>query len=130
MRVSSLKLANLRVIETAEFRFQPGFNLIVGVNGVGKSTVLDALRICISRILPSMTESRAKAQSFAISDIRSGFPFLDVELSLNIGDDEFRYTRREWRETFAADDVENPRETSTGHFRLREATQPAAQSSP
>ena len=107
MRVSSLKLANLRVIETAEFRFQPGFNLIVGVNGVGKSTVLDALRICISRILPSMTESRAKAQSFAISDIRSGFPFLDVELSLNIGDDEFRYTRREWRETFAADDVEN-----------------------
>ena len=44
MRVTSLKLANLRAIEAAEFRFQPGFNLIVGVNGVGKSTVLDALQ--------------------------------------------------------------------------------------
>ena len=107
MRVTSLKLTNLRAIETAEFQFQPGFNLIVGVNGVGKSTVLDALRICISRILPSMTESRAKAISFAISDIRSGFPFLDAELSLTIGVDEFRFTRRQWRETFAADDVEN-----------------------
>lgn len=107
MRFTSLKLANLRAIETAEFRFQPGFNLIVGVNGVGKSTVLDALRICISRILPSTTESRAKAMSFAVSDIRNGFPFRDAELSLAIGVDEFRFTRRQWRETFAADDVEN-----------------------
>ena len=107
MRITSLKLANVRAIETAEFRFQPGFNLIVGVNGVGKSTVLDALRICISRILPSMTESRAKAMSFDRRDIRRGFPFLDAELSLTIGIDEFRFTRRQWREAFAADDVEN-----------------------
>lgn len=33
MKVTSLKLANVRTIETAEFRFQPGFNLIVGGNG-------------------------------------------------------------------------------------------------
>src|SRR6266536_2085354 len=39
MRVSALKLANVRAIEAAEFRFMPGFNLIVGVNGVGKTTV-------------------------------------------------------------------------------------------
>ena len=39
MKITSLKLTNIRSIETAEFRFQPGFNLIVGVNGVGKSTV-------------------------------------------------------------------------------------------
>ena len=104
MRITSLKLANIRAIETAEFRFQPGFNLIVGVNGVGKSTVLDALRICMSRILPSATESRAKAMSFVSSDIRSGFPFLDAELSLAIGGDEFRFWRLQWRGTFAADD--------------------------
>jgi hypothetical protein len=107
MRVTQLKLANLRAIEAAEFRFQAGFNLIVGVNGVGKSTVLDALRVCFSRILPLITESRAKAMSFAIDDIRSGFPFLEAELSLAIGLDEFRFTRRQWRETFAADDQDN-----------------------
>jgi predicted ATP-binding protein involved in virulence len=107
MRVTQLKLANLRAIEAAEFRFQPGFNLIVGVNGVGKSTVLDALRVCVSRILPSITESRAKAMSFAIDDIRSGFPLLDVELSFAVNFQEFRFTRRQWRESFAADDKEN-----------------------
>ena len=107
MRVTSLKLANLRAVETAELSFQPGFNLIVGVNGVGKSTVLDALRVCASRLLPSMTESRAKAMTFAVDDIRSDLPFLDVELCLALGPDEFRFTRRQWRETFAADDSEN-----------------------
>ena len=107
MKITSLKLANVRAIEVAEFQFQPGFNLIVGVNGVGKSTALDALRICMSRILPSTTESRAKTMSFAIGDIRNDFPFLDAELSMTIGVDEFRFTRRQWRETFAADDVGN-----------------------
>ena len=107
MRVTTLKLANLRVIERAEFRFQPGFNLIVGVNGVGKSTVLDALRICMSRILPSTTESRAKAMSFSVGDIRSGFPFLDAELSVAIGVEQFCFTRRQWRAEYAVDDDEN-----------------------
>ena len=107
MEITSLKLANVRALETAEFGFQSGFNLIVGENGVGKSTVLDALRICLSRILPSTTESRSKAMSFAISDIRGGFPFLEAELSIAVGVDKFRFTRRQWREAFAADDEEN-----------------------
>ena len=107
MKITSLKLDNIRSIETAEFRFQPGFNLIAGVNGVGKSTVLDALRICLSRILPSMTKSRAKTISFDKRDIRSDFPFLDAELSLTIGDDELRFTRRQWKEEFAEDNAEN-----------------------
>ena len=115
MRITSLKLTNVRAIETAEFQFQPGFNLIVGVNGVGKSTVLDALCICVSRILPSITESRANVRSFKVSDIRSGFPFLDAELSFIIGSDKFRFTRYHWRKSLAANDDENlrklPRET-------------------
>ena len=107
MKINSLQLTNIRSIETAEFRFQPGFNLIAGVNGVGKSTVLDALCICLSRILPLMAKFRAKARPFDNKDIRSGFPFLDVNLSLTIGDDELRFTRRQWKEEFAADDAEN-----------------------
>ena len=110
MKITSLKLTNIRSIETAEFRFQPGFNLIAGVNGVGKSTVLDALRFCLSRVLTLTTLSRAKPQSFNRRDIRSGFFFLDAVLSLTIGVDKLRFTRRQWREQFAADDEENLKE--------------------
>ena len=110
MKITSLKLTNIRSIETAEFRFQPGFNLIVGVNGVGKSTVLDALRFCLSRILTLTTQSRAKPLSFDKRDIRSDFSFLDADLSLTIGVDKLRFTRCQWREKFATDDDENLKE--------------------
>jgi predicted ATPase len=107
MTVTGLKLTNLRAIESAEFRFQPRLNLIVGVNGVGKSTVLDALRICMSRILPSITKSRTKAMTFSVDDIRSGFPFLDVELLFEHNKQDFRFTRRQRNQSFAADDAQN-----------------------
>jgi energy-coupling factor transporter ATP-binding protein EcfA2 len=107
MLVTRVKLANLRAIETAEFSFKPGFNLIVGVNGVGKSTVLDALRVCMSRVLPAVTDSRAKTMSFSIDDIQIGFPFLDVTTVFSLAGNDFRFTRRQWRERVAADDETN-----------------------
>jgi len=107
MKIKQMTVTNLRALEHVEFEFDPRINLIVGVNGVGKSTVLDALRICSSRILPSITKSRTKAMSFSIDDIRSGLPFLDVDVSFQHNLHTFRYTRREWREKFAMDDKEN-----------------------
>ena len=107
MRVKSLSVANLRAIESAEFAFEPGFNMIVGVNGVGKSSVLDALRTCFSRILPSITDSRNKPMAFVETDIRKGTPFLEIGVSIGLGGGEFRFTRHERREAFAADLPEN-----------------------
>lgn len=108
MIVKSLKLANIRAIEAAELLLRPDFNLLVGVNGVGKSTVLDTLRICMSRVLPSITKSNEKAMSFSTSDIRDSTPVLDAELTMAIGgNDDFRFMRREWRQHLARDDREN-----------------------
>ena len=36
MKITSLTLTNIRSIETAEFRFQPGFNLIAGGERCGE----------------------------------------------------------------------------------------------
>lgn len=47
MRVTELKLANVRSIRTGELRFRPGFNLLVGDNGVGKTSVLEVLANCL-----------------------------------------------------------------------------------
>ena len=107
MRVTNLKVTNLRVLDHMEFEFNPQVNLIVGVNGVGKTTILDALRICSSRILPSITKSKSKAMSFSIDDTRSGTPFLEVELSFEHDHHSFRYARRQWREQFSVDDEQN-----------------------
>jgi predicted ATP-binding protein involved in virulence len=107
MIVTKLKLTSVRGVEDAEFAFKAGLNLIVGVNGVGKTTALDVLRICFSRVLPGITPSRAKAMSFERSDIRLGFPFLNAVAHFEVGQQEYLFERREWRETVAADDEEN-----------------------
>jgi predicted ATP-binding protein involved in virulence len=107
MIVTGVKVANVRAIEAAELSFKPGFNLIVGVNGVGKSTVLDVLRTSMSHLLPLAGASRAKSFSFEVADIRSDCPFLDVTVSASVGGEEFQHTSRKWRERIAADDTQN-----------------------
>lgn len=91
MRVTSLKLTNVRAIEAAEFRFHPGFNLIVGVNGVGKTTVLEALGVELSAIVRYANSLKAKANGFRADDIRENSRALTAECRVQIGEQEYGY---------------------------------------
>ena len=101
MRVSALQLANVRTIEAAEFRFQPGFNLIVGVNGVGKTTVLDALCVCLSAYVKQANQLHGRAKAFTPDDIRVGAGALGVECDAQISPTVYRYLVHKPRETSA-----------------------------
>src|SRR5690242_4783579 len=79
MIVTRLRFANLRAVRAAEFRFQPGVNLVVGVNGVGKTSMLDALSVCLSAIVKDTNRLRTPLKPFADEDIRIGASVLDVE---------------------------------------------------
>lgn len=78
MKVESLHVENVRSIASATFHFLPDLNVIAGVNGVGKSTILRALARCVSRsaLLPErdpITRTRAgytQAERFGTADIR------------------------------------------------------------
>ncbi len=91
MRIVRLKLANVRAIKAAEFRFRPGFNLVVGVNGVGKSTVLDSLAVCLSAAVRKANKLRGGAVYFDMADIRMGTDVLDVECEIEGGGENARY---------------------------------------
>lgn len=83
MTVTALKLANVRSIKTAKLHFQPGFNLVVGDNGVGKTTVLDALAICLFEFERVYNDSQVGApQPFGYDDIRMEAESLDVECEI------------------------------------------------
>lgn len=95
MKIERLKLVNVRAFEAAEFEFGDGVNLLVGINGVGKSTVLDALRFLLSNALKQRTKSREKTFNFNVDDISIGLtdenPTLSAELSGFINDSYFRH---------------------------------------
>jgi len=69
MRINTLELTNVRGFTHAKFEFQPGFNLIVGINGVGKTTVLESLRIVLLHILYEIKAPVVSKESFKKSDI-------------------------------------------------------------
>ena len=48
MRLDQLHIQNFRCYEDATFDFQPGFNLVVGVNGSGKTSLLQAVATSFS----------------------------------------------------------------------------------
>ena len=47
MKINSLKLQNFRCFEDITVELNPTLNVIIGNNGVGKTTVLDALAVGI-----------------------------------------------------------------------------------
>lgn len=101
MRLSRIRIANLRAIKAAELRFRSGFNVIIGVNGVGKSSVLDALGVCLSAFVNRANKLRRRALGFSRNDIRVGSEALTVECDGWVGSSKHRYL------------VHMPREAST-----------------
>jgi predicted ATP-binding protein involved in virulence len=110
MRIKRLQVVNLRAFEQAEFNFEKGMNLLVGVNGVGKTTVLDALCICLSKILPNVTASRSRPLPFVEEDIRVHSDFMTVHCSFEFQGKDFTYLVHKNRESSVPRDSDKPRE--------------------
>lgn len=68
MKLESLSLPHCGGFEQLDIAFEPDVTLIAGVNGVGKSTVLHALAVLLSRAIPEFTPSRSAPLYFTDYD--------------------------------------------------------------
>jgi len=109
MIIKTLHIAGLRAYTDAFFEFHPGMNLLVGINGVGKTTVLDALRICLSHIQPEITASKNRKESFSISDIKIGISFLQISCDFEIETTKFKLSIIQQREAIRIRETEDIR---------------------
>ena len=48
MHLAQLNITNFRKLQNVKLHFQPGLNVLVGVNNVGKTAVVDALRALLA----------------------------------------------------------------------------------
>ena len=98
MNIKRLQLAVMRAFDHAEFDFNPGMNLLVGVNGVGKTTILDALRICVSKDASGGYSFASRPIPFVAEDIRGKAAAMTVRLFLELEKRDFEFLVHKQRE--------------------------------
>lgn len=94
MHLDSLTLIGVRQFKRQTFYFRPGFNLLVGENGAGKTTILRGL-------LAAMASSRQRGSSFNLQDSDIGFGARRAEVSAVVrsGNEfkEFSFYKELWK---------------------------------
>lgn len=84
MKINEFSITNFRCFEHIEFSLHPRLNILVGINGVGKTTILEALRIFVGSIFVEMNkvENKIYSPSILLDDVRLDHhePQFDSEL--------------------------------------------------
>lgn len=72
MRIERLHMRHFRGIRELELQFHPRLNVLVGVNGSGKSSVLDCLAILLSRLTGRIVSTKGTGRLFTEHDVQMG----------------------------------------------------------
>lgn len=79
MRVNTVSLRNYRGFETLDLHLDPEVTMLVGVNGAGKTSILDAIAGLLSK-LTGAVRGRAGDASLSTSDVRVGAKHAEASL--------------------------------------------------
>lgn len=82
MRIAELKLKNYRVHTEGLFKFSDRFTVVAGVNGRGKTALLDGLALLCSRLLPLISPARSSHRTIIPSEVNAGT--LSTELNMKV----------------------------------------------
>ncbi|MEM3260656.1 MAG: SMC family ATPase [Candidatus Micrarchaeaceae archaeon] len=91
--INSIELINWKTHKHTLINFGPGVNVITGVMGAGKSSVLDAISFALFGTFPSLKEKRVSLKNI-ISKRPVQEIFAEVRLAFSIGDDNYLITRK------------------------------------
>lgn len=72
MILKKIEFANYRSFEQKEIAFDPQFNVLIGINGIGKTSILEGIAVLFSRALKKFTPTWDQALLFSKNDIRIG----------------------------------------------------------
>ena len=74
MKLESIEISGFRGIQRLELDFTEQINVLVGVNGAGKSAILDCTAIMLSRLTGRIRSSAGTGRYFTESDIKNDVP--------------------------------------------------------
>ena len=92
MRIRSLKLERFRGARSLSLDLDESLNVFVGVNGAGKSTVLDATAILLSWLANRIRRSGASGRPIIEADITNGEASANLEIVAEHGGAPFDWS--------------------------------------
>ena len=72
MKLKQLQTTNFRPFKELDIEFGEQLTVLVGVNGAGKTSILDMLAIMLSRLIGRIRSTKGTGRFFTDSDIRQG----------------------------------------------------------
>jgi predicted ATP-binding protein involved in virulence len=71
MKLDKISFANFKGFEQLDLDFESDVTVLAGINGIGKSSVLYAIAVVLSKALPLFTASTSKPRNFEVDEIYS-----------------------------------------------------------
>jgi predicted ATP-binding protein involved in virulence len=84
MRIKSLQLTNFRCFEKLELEFADRLTVILGINGSGKTTILDAANFPLARFVINLRTKKAIMSDLYAKDVKNGANFCSVEFKIEV----------------------------------------------
>jgi predicted ATP-binding protein involved in virulence len=88
MKIAEISFKHYRGVESLHLQLNKNLNVFVGVNGSGKSTVLDGIAIMLSWAVSRIKSVGASGRPIPEADIKNGRSSASIEISCDEGDQE------------------------------------------
>lgn len=82
MKIKNIKIENYRSAKGISVNFSENLNVLVGINGSGKTTVLDALATSLSWLINRIQSQNSSGIHISESDIRYETPLSSIKLNI------------------------------------------------
>lgn len=92
MKIKNIYIKNFRSIKDESFNLSNDVNVLVGVNGAGKSTILDAIAISLSWLVNRIQRDNSLGQRISDSDIRLGTKHSNIQVFAEEKGKSFNWT--------------------------------------
>jgi len=107
LQIKTLKLENFRGIEKQEIELLPNMNVFVGINGSGKSTILDAIAISLSWFVEGIQKIESQGENIPYDSIKNNTDYASIKLKVSQGHHTYQWENIEYQRAYPADKFSN-----------------------
>ncbi|MCV9930856.1 AAA family ATPase [Flavobacterium sp. LS1R47] len=91
MKIKSIYIENFRSAKDLKIDFDDNLNVLVGVNGAGKTTILETLTLCLSWLIKRIQRQNSSGLMISESDIRYNSSFACARIVCVENDKEYSW---------------------------------------